>query len=522
MSGLNNTDLKIQINAIVKEYLFNVSSLNNHNYFSSRKAKDSRATFFKNSSFAILFSENQNGYVVEEEQFLEGCTRVFLINPIFKMLMDLHSIQSDRQYGSTFANYTISNREYELSNFIEFIAILDNDRVGIRYTRASYSSNESFAMNRDFRYLYSKENISGFDDLCKVDKVYALDWSGIPNEELDKIHPELPGGKNLTEDISVEQFFNIYFSFEEYQIVVSEAKNAIAKAKEIIALNATPQLLPNNMLDFKQAVINDFNECSMGIMKYKFKDGGILSELSEEDEELIRDTFFQNGFANALIGDADFAKSFITSEYLFKTVKAGLSIDYTAVVVGYLKSVEQLLYLFYVSAFDGASRMNYWDRCNKTNKFDIKDSSRYRYDPYNLDKEWMQEKYFHRKKLGENSPEIGELTRFLRYFEEMWSVSEEGKELIFKCLEDFRYSCRNSYFHKDNIDSTQYDTVERIRNNTHICIYYLLGGFRLLDSTVEKNQQLGLLDYRFENLYREIRQKRRRFLMQNFMTARKL
>lgn len=205
-----------------------------------------------------------------------------------------------------------------------------------------------------------------------------------------------------------------------------------------------------------------------------------------------------------------------TSEYLFKTVKEGLSIDYTAVVVGYLKSVEQLLYLLYLSAFEGASRMNYWDRCNKTKDFDISDSSRYRYDPFNLEKEWMQEKYGHRKKTGDNSPEIGELTRFLRYYEKMWSVSEDGKEYVFKCLEDFRGSCRNSHFHKDNIDLTQYSTVERIRNNTHICLHYLLGGFKLLDSTIDDKLQLGIVDYRFERLFQEIRQKRTRFFSAKF------
>lgn len=516
MNKLDTNELQRKIDVIVKEYLFNISSLRNHDYFNPRKVVDSRAKYFKSSGFDILSMENENSYVVEEEQFLEGCTRVFLVNPIFKMLMDAHDIENDWQFGNTFANYTISNREYELGSFIEFIAVIDGENLGVRYTRASYSSEESLAQGRDFQYLYAKKKIPGFDKLNRVDKVYALDWSGISEDELDKTHPDIPEKKRQTEDVSVERFFATCFSLAKYEIVISAAKDAVVKAKKIIALEAAPQLLPNNMLNFKQAVLNEFNEGRMGTLKYEFEDGSIPSPLSEPDANRIKDAFFTNRYMNALVGDADFAKSFITSEYLFKTVKAGLSIDYTALVVGYLKSVEQMLYLLYISAFEGALKMNYWDRCNKTDKFDINDSSRYRYDPYNLEKRWMQESYSHRKKTGDYAPEIGELARFLRYFDKMWSISEDGKEYVFKCLEDFRGSCRNSHFHKDNIDSTKYSTVERIRNNTHVCLYYLFGGFKLLDCAIEKNKQLGILDYRFEHLFQEIRQNRRRFFSAKF------
>ncbi len=516
MSEIKTNEVQMKIAAIVKEYLFSVSSLRNHNYFTPRKYDDSHTKYYRNSGFGILSQENENNYVVEEEQFLEGCTRVLLINPIFKMLMSEHNIENDWQFGDTFSNYTISNREYELGSFVEFIAVINGENLGVRYTRASYKTEETFAQDRDSKYLFEGERIPGFDKISRIDKVCALDWSGISEEELSKIHPTIPGEKRLIESMSVEHFFTTCFSLAEYEIVISAAKDAIKKAKAIIALKTTPQLLPNNMLNFKQAVLNDFNEERMDTLEYIFEDESVPSALSNADVNRIKEGFFTNRFMKALIGDANFAKSFITSEYLYKTIKAGLSIDYTSVVVGYLKSVEQMLYLLYISAFEGASKMTYWDRCNKTDKFDVNDSSRYRFDPYNLEKGWMQEKYSHRKKTGDNSPEIGELTRFLRYFDKMWSVSECGKEYIFKCLEDFRGSCRNSHFHKDNIDSTNYATVERIRNNTHVCLYYLLGGFKLLDSENEKSKQLGILDYRFENLFQEIWQKRRRYFSAKF------
>ena len=46
----------------------------------------------------------------------------------------------------------------------------------------------------------------------------------------------------------------------------------------------------------------------------------------------------------ALCGKEDFAHSFITSEYLYQTLRGNNEFDYTAIVSGYLKSVEQLLF----------------------------------------------------------------------------------------------------------------------------------------------------------------------------------
>lgn len=516
MCIININEVQRNIDSIVKEYLFNVSSLMNHDYFNKRKALDSRTKHYKSSGFHILSSETENIYVVNEEMFLEGCTRVFLINPIFKMLMDMHDIRNDWQYGDTFAKYTISNREYELGNFIEFIAVLNDKNVGVRYTSNSYSAEESFVMDRDFKYLHENDNIPGYDNLNHVDRVCVLDWSGISDQELSEINPVIPGEVKLSEDMTVRKFFDTFFSAKEYEIFVATAKIAISKAKEIIALSTVPQLLPNNMLNFKESILHEFVEENMNFIKYEFEDGRTQDVLNDSDAGVINDKFFNESYREALVGDSDFARSFVTSEYLFKIIKSGLSIDYTAVVVGYLKSVEQLLYLLYTSAFEGKSGMKYWDTCNRKQNFDANNAA-YRYNPYDVpEKEKMQEEYYHKKKMPDFAPEIGELTRFLRYFNKMWLISEDGKEYVFQCLEDFRKSCRNSHFHKDNIDANEYSKVEKIRNNTYVCLYYLLGAFELLDATINKKKQLGIIDYKFETLYKEIRQKRRRFFDARF------
>lgn len=516
---MNNEDMKAfqrKIDEIVKDYLYSISSLKKHNYFKNADVVDNRKKYYQNTGFDILASGNENTYVVKEEMFLEGCTRVFLVNPIMKQLLDSHRIINDWQFGNTFANFNISNREYELGSFLEFIAVLDGKRIGIRYTKTSYSTQESFTMQRDSAYIFGRAKIPGFDVLSPVDMVYVLDWSGMTKDELAEIHPGIDGLKSNTKDISIKSFFKKYYSIDEYNVVISVMREAVKHAKDIIALRAVPQLLPDNMLHFKNTVLDDFTEERICLLQYEFKQNTYPIGLNTDDMDIIRSTFFSENLSDALIGKADFAKSFITSEYLFRTIKDGLSIDYTSVVVGYLKSVEQLLYLLYINAFEGKAGMIYWDRCNKTEKFDASNANQYRYDPYNLEKKWMQERYYHKKKTGNNSPEMGELTKFIRYYEQMWRVSEDGKEYIYKCLDDFRNSCRNSHFHKDNIDASEYDTVKRIRNNAHVCLYYLLGGFYYLNSSTDIKEQLGIIDYSFERVYQMICERRMRFFDARF------
>ena len=508
-------ELQQKVDEIVQDYLYKISFLIKHDYFNENEVIDSRTKYYRRQSFGTLNNDDKEYCVAKEGVQLEGCTRVFLINPIMKLLLERHKIRNDWQNGNTFSDYTVSNREYELDSFLEFIAVLDEKKVGVRYTKTSYSMQEIYAMKRDASYLLEGSKVPGFDKLCYVNMVYVLDWSGIADEELSKIHPAIKGLDSRSQEISIKDFFNKYFSHKEYEIVITSGRKAFEKAKEIIALRVIPQLLPDNMLLFKKTVVKDFSEERLNSLIYEFKEGNHVCGFSNNDLITIKDTFLNN-YRNALIGKADFAKSFITSEYLYRTVKDRLSIDYTSIVVGYLKSVEQLLYLLYKSAFEGNPRMEYWDRCKKADAFDITKEEQFRYDPYSIEKRQKQEKYIHKIRGGAQSPEIGELARFLRYFEKMWRISERGKEYVYECLDDFRKYCRNSHFHKSNIGADEYEMVKRIRNNAHVCLYYLLGGFRFLDTSPNGFEQIGIIDYSFESLYQLIRQKGQRYFDAKF------
>ncbi len=61
---------------------------------------------------------------------------------------------------------------------------------------------------------------------------------------------------------------------------------------------------------------------------------------------------------------------------------------------------------------------------------------------------------------------------------------------------------RNGYFHKHNI--TSIDTAKRIKNNTFLILFWLLGATNMYDS-IEKNfALLGIDDDSFDRLFRKI------------------
>lgn len=514
MKNIDITVLQNEFGEIVSDYLYNVSTLQNHNHFRQSEERDSRHRYYHGKGFPVLMVNKDNEYVVDEENFLEGCTRVFLINPMIKKLFVHHGVLDDWRFGDTFSDtFHLPNRLYENDAYVEFIIEHNKKRIGCRFTRGSYSSTETAIMERDSAYCLSHKPIPGFNSLSPIDEVWSIDWSGIPDEELASICRVPDGMVSHNRAISVRAFFNEIFTAAEYELFIETAKKAICEAQNIIALKAVPQLRPNNMLLFKDVVLEGFSEVPVAQRTYMFENGIVPTQkvLSAADIQTIDQRFFIDKFREAIIGNSDFAKSFITSEYLFRSISDGLGIDYTAIVVGYLKSIEQLMYLLYISAFDGKPSLKHWDRYHfdKKNPFDP-NLPQFRYDPFEPQNKWMQMEYYHPIRTGDDAMEFGGLALFLRYFDKIWNVSEDGKEYIFACLDDYRDSCRNAHFHKDNISFTEYGTVKRIRNNTQVLLYYLLGGFLMLDTRTSAFEQLGVADYSFDRLFQNIWHRRRR------------
>ena len=491
MEYLSNKALKEEIDKIIQDYLYRIMRDNNFDLF--KKYDIEHANDDIKTTFQIINPPDLNHTIVNAEALIDGCTRVFLINHILDTLFRFHGIDIEWINDSYISKWRITTREYELNAILEFIVNYNGEKIGYRYTQSSFSGSDTAEHMENYTdYALKHKPIPWFKKLSPIDKVVIIDWSIAGHKNNKYIH-----------DVPFKTFFNTYF--KNYDLFISLISDAVQKAKKIIALQAVPQLNRQNIFAFKQNILIELSE-EIKNLSYDFNTSTSTNTLNEMDTKIIDDRIYNNNLTDALIGCNDFSKSFLTSEYLFRTLKNNLCIDYTAVITGYLKSVEQLLYLYYISAFKEEQGIEYWDtwkfKKGINNLFDDSQISKFRIDPY--DNKIRQEYYYHKKKSGNKAPSIGELVNFVRYYEPIWNISENGKEYIISCLNNFCSYCRNHHFHKDNIVSNDFETVVRIRNNAYVCIRFILGGFNLLNEKISIKNQLGILDYSFEKIYQKI------------------
>ena len=82
--------------------------------------------------------------------------------------------------------------------------------------------------------------------------------------------------------------------------------------------------------------------------------------LDEEDYKICDFNFMGNELYKSLLGNEGFAKCFVTAEYQYNVFRSGNSFDYTSVVCGYLKSIEQLIYKLLKINLDYPSNEKLW------------------------------------------------------------------------------------------------------------------------------------------------------------------
>lgn len=306
------------------------------------------------------------------------------------------------------------------------------------------------------------------------------------------------------ERVSLRSFFEEYFGIEIYNYYIFQTREAVARANEKNGYCVVPRLSLKHSSDFRITLMDSIAKINLNNFSYKTLRGNIIdiNLLPQDDLRIVTTSFFDEGRYKSLCGNSDFAKCFLTAEYLFGVFEKGYSFDYTSVVCGYLKSVEQLLYNFFVSFFESSNEvLGYKDYKGGKKKIpnlrEEKGADYIRENPYKPGK--YQEK--HEYKKGDNI-ELGGLVYFVRYEKRAWRVSEVGKEIICKCLDDYTQTCRNEHFHKDNI--VEYHEVERIRNNTYICLALILGGFKMMNEPVSEKSLLGIRNYDYERFYNAV------------------
>ncbi|MDE5759350.1 MAG: hypothetical protein K2H85_12160, partial [Allobaculum sp.] len=177
-----------------------------------------------------------------------------------------------------------------------------------------------------------------------------------------------------------------------------------------------------------------------------------LKDLNSTNFKIIKNQFINQKRYRLLLGNGDFAKSFLTSEWLFKKYFSLAEMDNTYIVTGYLKSIEQLLWdIIYIK---GQGRQMQGVRIEEDNTEGI-------------DTTLGALQYFITNYANDDFFEtiFGSSTHFImRYLRTQ--------------LSDWRSKYRNGYFHKQNL--VDRERIDVIRDET-IYLYLLIVGTISLD-----------------------------------------
>jgi len=435
--------------------------------------------------FPILKPANTEYYKYKYfEKTLECYIREHLANAVFAELFELNGIEST--WPSSEHIYSrFSNEAIEDIYPFEFIVRHNGKNIGYRFTMLNMKDSQLKALFKDYHLDYIK----------------TIEWSHTDSPKLKSMQWGI-SAKYRTQvmNITLENFFGEYFSDEVFSIYISKTMAAVEKANYEIGFQTVPQLSPRYLSKFKAEVLLYLIETDFESMNYQMKseNGALKGKSIPIEDYIVTDANFKTGgLYRTMTSDEDYAKCFITSEYLYQVFKSGSNFDYTSVVSGYLKCIEQLMYKIMKITLDFNNTDELWIKAKKFKK----DNPNFRRNPA---EKWNNVSQVVFKSNYERDFDIAltPLIWFLHDNNNSWYISEKGKGIVHSYLLDYSKECRNEHFHKDNI--FDFNVVKLIRNNTLFLIYLLIGGCVLTGSKEQDYKRLGIIDDSYDRLYKKL------------------
>lgn len=430
---MKESKLKKLINEHTNDYINNIAI----------ELESTHNQWFENFGFPI-FGETSKDYYeqVYFQSYLESYTRK-MINTIFQDIF--YEDVSDKiewpefEYKGIYNGYT--NIEYEQEFGFEFIN--RDQEIGYRYTRFSYDKIDQLLIKGNVKtivwILWQNDDI-GFsynDSRIKVVNLWEL-------------------FQDLFLELNQEEISCMY------QLFTESMKNAVELANSMISLTTIPGFTSSYLYKSREESVQILQKKAKTLSSFfventKYKTTEINSMQLTKDYNLSQ-YFLQNKMENAFVGTSSFAKSFLTSEYLFRYFKGNQMFDYTPIVSGYIKSIEQLLHKLCVLY-------------RNTNQIPLNMSS---------------------FTLGKYSDFIKNNKRILR------KELRPAKNIITSCLDSYRIESRNHLFHKDYFNN--WERVERIRENTIFLYVILTGAVDINQISNDPIKDLGFLNTEYNCL----------------------
>ena len=334
--------------------------------------------------------------------------------------------------------------------------------------------------------------------------------------------------------VSIEHFFDHYFGVNEWASFKAEIELYLEKARERIGYKSLKYLSPMNLSSRKMYEEKVFASWQYEGYKYQIinRDKAEVKEYlylsnytidSETIDEMIN-AFSGNRLYKTMIGQSEYAESFITSEWLYHSLKGTKNYDLTAIISGYLKSIEQLLCKIVMMNIDNGCKIEINPQ-RKNEAYKQKIQAYENEKAYNnitgkwetiygsflplhpeIKKDFMTKQHLYIDLLETQKDYMnrstGTFEHFLRNNPHIFRKAALSKTIA-DMVSCFRIECRNGYFHTHNLKDKDWHIVEKTRDNAIFLYFMLLGGCII---PKEKECELGILvSDNFDELCKRIR-----------------
>ena len=251
------------------------------------------------------------------------------------------------------------------------------------------------------------------------------------------------------ERVTIREFWVKYFGQDEFEVLIDFLNKFNEKAKEIIGFSTVVTPTDAALRKFRIQTGEKLRTIPYG--------DAVPDSVYQPQIDIMTKNYLDRGLWKAMVGTADFAISFITSEWNYQMYKLTENLDLTNIVAGYLKSVEQLIWT--IIKF----------QTGKTFQIKAKTGGLIEYTANNED-------------VVDTT--LGSLEEVLIHNSWMFEVNYHAKTHMTTAIRDWRKKHRNGYFHKDNLQTI--DKVKEIREQTLQLYFLILGGCTIGDADFTK------------------------------------
>lgn len=364
-----------------------------------------------------------------------------------------------------FSCYLISPNVFEETN-IKFQFAIKNEKndsvIIVRYSDIPYDTTE-LSKAEDF--------------LCHSYRFSHSRWIVLLWDDKDYLSDDT--------HILLKDFFEEFLTLELYDLYSENVTKTIKEAESLIGYQTIVRFTTTNVhrliyTQYVTTIRTNYVEKKYGYISSDYyipsEFNTATGELSASGKKDVFDKYISCNRYLALIGSENYAKSFITAEFLFNTYKGDEFFDFTAIAACYAKAVEQLLLkitMNFISEKKPNDYVNIRHKDKSPQQICIKSKTT---------DEW-------RKQFNT----LGSLNYFWLDNKDLTILSDVDRFESAALIHRFTFECRNQPFHSEPLS---WLVVERLRKNAFMVLQLVLGAIK-----VNNNNGLGIIDDEFDRFF---------------------